>query len=125
MPASLFGYNLLDCSNHIVEINDIIVCKQALPRRSGSRAKKTPLPRGTPGELAHRIMTSKYGYPRSKQGAGISLKLILKYSSLTLFFGFAFSSLVNENQLFCSWFFQALALSFGINRQNVHFSLFC
>lgn len=41
---------------------------------------------------------------------------------MTVFFGFAFSCLVNENQLFCCWFFQAL--SFGINRQNVHFSIF-
>ena len=77
MPASLRDNNLLDCSN-IVEINEIIACKQALPRHSGSRVKKTPVPPGTPGELPHRLMTSKYGYPRSKQEAGISLKANIK-----------------------------------------------
>ena len=47
MPASLCDNNLLDCSN-IVEINEIIACEQALPRRSGNRAKKTPVPPGNP-----------------------------------------------------------------------------
>lgn len=77
MPASLCDNNLLDCSN-IVEINEIIACEQALPRRSGNRAKNTPVPPGTPGELPHRLMASKYGYPRSKQEAGISLKANIK-----------------------------------------------
>ena len=47
MPASLCDNNLLDCSN-IVEINEIIACEQALPRRSGNRAKKTPRTPGNP-----------------------------------------------------------------------------
>lgn len=78
MPASLRDNNLLDCSN-IVEINEIIACEQALsPKALWQQGEKPPVPPGTPGELPYRLMTSKYGYPRSKQEAGISLKANIK-----------------------------------------------
>ena len=101
--------------------------KLSVPRHSGSRAKNTPVPPGTPGELPYRLMTSKYGYPRSKQEAGISLKANIKVLLHDSIFWFCIFFSCQRESIILLLVLPSTGFIFWdkINRQNVHFSIFC